>query len=303
MKELLGAHNWLIAFHVNPDGDCIGSALAAEKLVEQLGGKAQLICADPIPPQYRFLEGTERVVREVPSGTWSLLCVDCSDLGRTGELGPKVENLHPIVNIDHHVSNRQFGDYNLVEPKASTGEIIAKLFFDWNLDIHPVAEALYVAIATDTGNFRYSSTDAETHRTAARLIEAGVKVGEVSNKLYDNVPLSTLKLQTMALSKMVIQKNVALTMVTRKMLEESQAKDHETDGIVERLRAIQGIEVAIFLRETERGDVKASLRSKDEIDVNKIAARFGGGGHFHAAGCTFNEPIEKAAKLLLDAFS
>lgn len=300
-RSLLESRDWIVALHANPDGDTIGSALGMREILSQLGRKSVLVCADPIPPHYAFLKGAEQIQQEPPSETgWGLICVDCSDMDRLGETKSALEGLRPRINIDHHVSNRLYGDVNFVEPAAATGELVAKLFESLSLDLVPAAEALYIAISTDTGSFRYSNTTSDTHRIAARLLDCGVDPGRINTYTADSMPLSTLRLQTMALSRIEVRGEAAYTMITRKMLEECGAQDYETDGIVERIRALKGIEVAFLLRETPRGLVKASFRSKGKVDVNRLASSFGGGGHLRAAGATFDCPIEVAAQRILD---
>ncbi|HEY9766763.1 MAG TPA: bifunctional oligoribonuclease/PAP phosphatase NrnA [Chroococcales cyanobacterium] len=302
--EALQERDWLIALHASPDGDAVGSGLGLAELVRLLGRRSLLVCADPPPKKYCFLSGADAISGEVPQWPgWGLLCVDAADLERLGDLKPLVAGFSPVLNIDHHVSNRCFGDLNWVEPVSAAGELVARLFDEAGFDLSLVAEALYVAISTDSGSFRYSSTTPATHRIAARLLEAGVEPGRINSLIYDSMPLSTLCLHTRVLSGVKRVGTAAYATVTRAVLRECGAQESETEGIVEKIRAIKGVEVAFLLRETAKDQIKASLRSKGAVDVNRLAARFGGGGHAQAAGCTFPGSLEEAEKMLLQALA
>ncbi|HBN09694.1 MAG TPA: hypothetical protein DD435_13925 [Cyanobacteria bacterium UBA8530] len=300
--EALEERDWIIALHASPDGDAVGSGLALAELVRLLGRRSLIVCADPVPQKYCFLAGSNGITSEVPQRPgWGLLCVDAADLERLGDLKPLLAGFSPVLNIDHHISNRGFGDLNWVEPVAAAGELVARLFEESGFDLSLAAEALYVAISTDSGSFRYSSTTPDTHRIAARLLEAGVEPGRINSLIYDSMPLSTLCLHTRVLSGVKRIGTAAYAAVTRAMLGECEAQESETEGIVEKIRAIQGVEVAFLLRETSKGQVKASLRSKGAVDVNRLAARFGGGGLTQAAGCTFPGSLEEAEKKMIQA--
>ncbi len=291
--EALRSHRrWIVASHMNPDGDTLGSAIALKQLLRALGHEVHHFCPDPPPRSFGFLAGAEAVETTLPAGDgWGLAALDAADLGRFGEAwASKLARLSPLVVIDHHISNKSFGTYNLILPHdAATGEVVFRLFEQLGIDIDELsANALYTAIATDTGSFRYDGTSPLTHRMVARLIECGVRPGWINQQLFERMARTTLLLHSRALAEAQFLSDglVATTYVTRKMLADAGALDEECEGIVERLRAIEGVDTAIFLRELSDGRLKASFRSKGRVDVNAVAGRFGGGGHVRASGCT-----------------
>ncbi|MBU6428065.1 MAG: bifunctional oligoribonuclease/PAP phosphatase NrnA [Cyanobacteria bacterium REEB65] len=293
--EVLRSHpRWIVASHMNPDGDTLGSAIALKQLLRALGHDVWHFCPDPAPRSCDFLEGAAEVQQTLPSGDdWGVATLDAAEIGRFGEPWATVlSQYRPLVVIDHHISNTAFGTHNLILPHdAATGEVVYRLFEHFGIAIDPVAaNALYVAIVTDTGSFRYDGTSPTTHRMAARLIESGVKPGWVNQQLYERISRTSMLLQSLALSqaRFACDGLVAWTYVSRAMLAEAGASDEECEGIVERLRATEGVDTAVFVRELSDGRLKASLRSKGLVDVNAVAGRFGGGGHVRAAGCTLS---------------
>lgn len=299
---------WFVASHMNPDGDTLGSAIALKQLLRALGHEVRHFCPDPPPRSYQFLAGSEEVETALPDEDWAIATCDAAELGRFGDQwAPRVKAASTLVVVDHHISNEAFGTHNLILPHdAATGEVVFKLFTYFGIEIDPQsADALYVAIATDTGSFRYDATSPTTHKMAAHLIEQGVRPGWLNQQLYEQVSKTTVILQSMALAKARFDQGgkVASTWVSQAMMQEIGAVDEECEGIVERLRSIQGVDTAIFVRELESGRWKASLRSKGEVDVNALAHRFGGGGHIRASGCTVDGPAEQAVEGFLSALA
>ncbi len=304
--EILRNHpKWIVASHMNPDGDTLGSAIALKQLLRSLGHEVRHFCPDVPARVYDFLEGIEEVETSLPEGDdWAIATCDAAELGRfTDKWVPRLKRASIMVVVDHHISNQAFGTHNLILPHdAATGEVVFKLFDHFGIAIDLVAaNALYVAIVTDTGSFRYDGTSPATHRMAAYLIEQGVKPGWLNQQIYEQLTRTTVVVQSLALAKaqFALGDKVAYAWVSRAMLQEAGASDEECEGIVERLRAIKGVDTAVFLRELESGRWKASLRSKGEVDVNAVAARFGGGGHIRASGCTIEGPPEKAMEAIL----
>ncbi|MBM3269308.1 MAG: bifunctional oligoribonuclease/PAP phosphatase NrnA [Candidatus Sericytochromatia bacterium] len=299
--ELLRTHpRWVVASHMNPDGDTLGSAIALKQLLRSLGHEVRHFCPDPPPRNLRFLAGTEEVETTLPEGDdWAIATCDAAEIGRFGDRWTaRVAAARILVVVDHHISNKAFGTHNIILPHdAATGEVVFKLFEHFGVQIDELsANALYLAIATDTGSFRYDGTSPTTHRMAAHLIECGVKPGWINQQIYEQLTRSTVVLQSLALSKLRfdVGGKVAFTAVSQALLAEAGATDEECEGIVERLRAIQGVDTAIFMRELADGRWKVSLRSKGEVDVNALAGHFGGGGHVRAAGCTVAGPPDEA---------
>lgn len=305
-----GPTAWVVASHMNPDGDTLGSAIAMKRLLRAFGHRVLHVCPDPVPAAYRFLPGSDEVVTELPAD-WpdasGLVTLDAADFGRFGRLTERLRDFPLIVVVDHHVSNPRFGHLNLVlDDAAATGEVVYRLFR--HFDVVPDLEAalgMYVALVTDTGSFSYEATNAEAHEMAADLIRLGVQPGVVSRQLFEQVPLPELRIKSMGLARMQLAEGgrVAWTTITRTMLDEAGATEEHAEGLTERLRALQGVEVAFFIRETPQGTLKASLRSKQFVDVSRLAGKFGGGGHRRAAGCTLEGPMDMAVALLLEAIS
>lgn len=303
-----GPATWVVASHMNPDCDTLGSAIALKVLLRTFGHRVLHLCPDPLPATYRFLPGSDEVVTELPAD-WpadsGLVTLDAADFGRFGRLTERLRGFDPIVVVDHHVSNPRYGHVNLVlEDAAATGEVVYRLFRHFG--VVPDREAalgMYAALVTDTGCFSYEATNAASHEMAADLIRLGVKPAEVSRNLFEEVPLPELRVKSMGLARMQLAEGgrVAWTTITREMLAEAGAEEEHTEGLSERLRALKGVEVAFFLRETPHGTLKASLRSKQWVDVSRLAGKFGGGGHRRAAGCTMQGPLESAVADLLEA--
>ncbi|MBO9541779.1 DHH family phosphoesterase [bacterium] len=303
-----GPTTWVVASHMNPDCDTLGSAIAMKRLLRAFGHRVIHLCPDPVPDAYRFLPGADEVVTELPAdlpADAGLVTLDAADMGRFGRLRERLEAFSLIVDVDHHVSNPRFGHVNVVlEDAAATGEVVYRLFKHFAIPIDPeAAVGMYVALVTDTGGFAYEATNAESHEMAAALIRAGVQPGVISRALYEHVPLAELKIKAMGLASATLAAagRVAYTTITRAMLDEVGAKEEHTEGLSESLRALAGVEVSFFLRETASGALKASMRSKAAVDVSRLAAKFGGGGHRRAAGCTFDMPMDQAVQTLLEA--
>lgn len=297
---------WTVASHMNPDGDTLGSAIAMAQLLRALGHEVLHVCPDPPPALYGFLTGCDQVQTSLPAG-WDggLVTLDAADMGRFGALREGLARLAPVVNVDHHATNPRFGDLNLVlTDAAATGEVVYRLFRHFQLPIDPVAaQGMYVALVMDTGRFCYEATSASSFEMAAELVRAGVRPEWVSRHLYETVPLAELRIKGLAFEAMELLADgqLAATVLTRAMLAAAGAKEEHTDGISEALRALEGVEVSFFLRETATGDFKASLRSKTRVDVAAIASQFGGGGHVRAAGCNLPGPAAAAYATMLAA--
>lgn len=296
--DVLRTHRrWVVVAHVTPDGDTAGCALAMAALLRALGGRVEVVCPDPFPQQYRFLAGADEVlIDRLPEDVQDVgvVTVDFTDWGRVCTLADRLRELHPIVVVDHHISNQRFGDHNLVVPSAAaTGEVVFALFQHFGVPLgKDAAEALYTAIVTDTGRFSYGATGAHTHRIAAHLIDCGVVPQCVNQQIFEQTSVAQMRLKSAAIERMHLEfgGKVAWTIITRRMLAEYGATEEDCDGIAERLRSLAGVDTSFYLREQEDGRYKVSLRSKGAVDVNRLASHFGGGGHLRAAGCTIEAP-------------
>jgi len=298
----------LITGHVMPDGDSIGSVLALKLALESTGRQATAAGPDPVPRLYRFLPGARdyRVAEAVEEEYDAFIALDCSVPQRLGEGFRKlIHKSAVVVNIDHHLGTDGFGTHNHIDSKAAaTGEIVFDLLEEMNIPLTAeIATCLYVAIATDTGSFQYESTVPETHRRIARIIEAGVPVAEVSTRLYEEKPLVILRLLNAALNTLALTDcgRVAWMTMTLEIMKRTGAEDEHAEGVVNYARSISGVEISLFFREIAPDRYKISFRSKGKVDVNQLAALFGGGGHRRAAGCIVEGKSAEVVALVVEA--
>ncbi|PKM83586.1 MAG: bifunctional oligoribonuclease/PAP phosphatase NrnA [Firmicutes bacterium HGW-Firmicutes-13] len=298
-------NNYLIASHLNPDGDSVGSLLALGMALMGMGKKVTLTTIDPVPLKYRFLPGTDFIKewKEVNSQEFNYLVVlDCSDLSRLEPLSRDLFVRERMINIDHHVTNEFFAEYSYVNPRAgSVGEIIFQLLEQMKLKItYDMALCLYVAVCTDTGSFRYSNTSAGTHRTAARLLELGVEPSYMTEKIYENVTKEGILLIREALNTLSFDygDKIAHITITNVIMNRTGAREEDTEGIVNYTRNIQGVEIGILFREICEWKTRVGFRSRN-IDVSKLAGMFNGGGHPRAAGCQVNKDLPEAKREVL----
>lgn len=297
-----------IVCHMNPDGDALGSMLGLGLALEQLNKKVVYMCPDPVPAQYKFLPGSERVSILDPNNINSqlLIFVDCSDEDRVGQkflkhLPATVE----VINLDHHVSNTFFGKYNYVDIEAAaTGEIILELLKLLDVDLtHETASNLYVAISTDTGSFKFPNTTSKTHSLAAELLDTGINLSEITGALYEEVPMESFEVLKLGLANLKIhpEGKLAYIALTRQEIMSVGASDEHVEGLVGYAKAIAGIEIGVLFKEVADDGVKVSFRSKGKVDVAKLAGRFGGGGHKRASGCRLNENLNNAVNKIITA--
>ena len=298
---------FVVVGHVNPDGDCLGSICAMKLGLKQLGKTVLAVVPDGIPELYTYHPGDDETLRELPSNLGEYVAVvdDCENLGRTGALAEKLTECDSILEIDHHPgTDARDADIGVIDPEsASTGEIVFALLRECGVRIGPdIAECVMTAVMTDTGAFRFANVKADTLRHAADLVDAGANVTDVAQKVYESRSISTLRLLGMSMSTLTtaLDGRVVYAMVTRKMIEESGASVAETEGLVNYVRSVRDVEVAILFREDDDAVTKVSLRSKNGGDISLIARSFGGGGHRMAAGCTLMLPIGEAIETILD---
>lgn len=298
---------WVVCPHMRPDADTLGSSLALARLIRALGRRADVVCADAVLPQYAFLPGAEQVLvnrlpDDLPEG-WGVVTLDAAELDRLGRLATLVADRKPFVNLDHHVSNQRFGTHNWVDLRsAATGELVYLLYDYFGVAVDAeAAQALYAALVTDTGFFRYPATTARTLAIASALVGTGIDFPGLIGEIYERKRVAAVKLLGLALAELRLEAGgrVAWTSVSKRLLAEAGAEEDESEGIVEMLRAIDGVEVLYILREAEH-EVRVSLRAKGDHDVNAIARHFGGGGHSQAAGCVIAAPLEEAERQLRD---
>jgi len=311
LAALRGHERFTVTSHENPDGDALGSLLAMHLALGQLGKDSVMVLTgqSPLPGEYRFLDLAGRgLLREVPAdqATRVLLAVDCANATRIVDQALLTEA--PLtLNIDHHHDNTRFADVNLVVPEASsTGELLSDIFALLGVELTPdIAEALYVALVTDTGRFQYTNTTPKALRLAADLVEAGADVHKVFQGVYETVQFAKLKLLARALDRAQVFEGgrIVVSYLLRGDFGEVGAAEPYSEGIIDYLRAVEGAQLAALIREPPRDGSparKVSLRaSVDELDVSAIARDFGGGGHRQAAGFGSDLSIEEITERIV----
>jgi phosphoesterase RecJ-like protein len=304
---------FLVVTHENPDGDALGSLLATTLALRQLGKDALMFLSGdaPLPREYSFMQ-LDGVLRELPDDTEErvLVAVDCAKVDRIGPDRAPVERARLVVNIDHHHDNSRFGDINLIAPEASsTGELLRDVFRELAVELTAeIAEPRYLALVTDTGTFQYSSTTPKSYRLAAEHIEAGADFHAVFREVYESLELAKLKLLARALDRTRVLEGgrMIVSHLLRTDFAEVGAVEAYSEGIIDFLRAVEGAELAVLIREPPRDTGPArrvSLRSSiDELDVSAIARAVGGGGHRRAAGFSSEASIDEITELVRQGF-
>lgn len=303
---------FLVTSHEAPDGDALGSLLATGLALAELGKDAVMFLGGeaPLPGEYRFLELGERgLLRELPADAAerTLIAVDCASESRVGAQAGLVEAAPLTINIDHHHDNPRFGEVNLVvENASSTGEVLADVIRDLGVELTPeIAEALYIALVTDTGRFQYANTTPKALRLAAELVEAGADVNRVFQGVYENVQFAKLKLLARALEHAQVLEGgeIVVSHLLRGDFEAVGATEPYSEGIIDVLRSVEGSIVSALIREPPRDGGptrKVSLRSSvDEVDVSAIARKSGGGGHRGAAGFSSELSVEELTDFIV----
>lgn len=299
-----------VTAHFRPDGDAIGSTLALGLALQSMGKKVYMWNEDGVPARYAFLEGASQIQLlpdEVPADMEMLICVDTGDWKRLGDRTQQLFAGFPlIVNIDHHGTNTRYGHVQIIEPEtAACAFVLYNILKSWGVPFtKAIADALYVGISTDTGSFQYGSTTADVMRAAGELLAAGVNVAEVNRRVYQEVPYTSLLLQREVLNHMVVECGGALahySMPGGRKAELGVGLE-DTKDLVDVVRVLQGVKVAVIFEDLEDGRIRMSLRSKDSaISVAAIAAQFGGGGHAMAAGIRMRGALEECRERLLCA--
>ncbi|UCG61855.1 MAG: bifunctional oligoribonuclease/PAP phosphatase NrnA [Candidatus Zixiibacteriota bacterium] len=310
MAILNGSASVLVASHVDPDGDALGTQLAVAAFLEHLGKEVFLVRDNDIPFKYRFLPGIDRIplVDDYRADQVfdAAVILECPNIERIGRASKLLNGGIRVINIDHHQDNGLFGKVNWINAGASSvGEMVYELFEGTGFKIDgEVAEQLYTAILTDTGRFRYRSTSPRAMHIAGNLIEAGADPQAICDRVYYNLQPSTMKLIGKVLNSIEFHHGgqVCLLFLTREMLEQTGADESESDGLVDYALFNAGVRAGALLKEIDGGKTKVSFRSKDGINVASIAGRFGGGGHFNASGCIFDVPIKDTKQKLLRIF-
>lgn len=289
------AQSVAIGGHVRPDGDCVGSCLGLyHYLTEQFENKKIDVYLESVPEAFSFLTGADAAYREEKDEVYDLfIALDCGDVDRLGFCRGMFSQAQKTVNIDHHISNTNFGNYNHVEGgSSSTCEVLYRLFEDEMIS-KETAECLYLGIVHDTGVFKHSNTSKATMEAAGALLTKGVS----SSKIIDDSFYRKTYLQNQILGRCLLESillldgKIIFSAVSQKMMQLYGAVPSDLDGIIDQMRVTEGVEVAILLREEGCRCHKVSMRSNGKVDVSKISCMFGGGGHKMAAGCTMNGSV------------
>jgi phosphoesterase RecJ-like protein len=307
--EVLRAnHRFAVLSHVRPDGDALGSQLALALSLQLLGKDVTVWNEDGLLEKYSFLPGGERL-RQPPPEPQDFevaLALDTATQSRLGTAGEAVRSAQKWINIDHHPSNPGYGDLVHIDPTSpATGQILFELIRSEQLPMNSaIAENLFVAISTDTGSFQYPNTTARTFEIGAELVRGGVNVGRISQLLYENYPRRRTELLRELLGTMRFDANgqIASFGLSLKGIAELKVKPEDNEGLIDHLRAIQGVIVAVFFEELAEGKVRVSMRSKNEdVDVSAICQKFGGGGHKLAAGARVRGTLAEVQQKILEA--
>ena len=304
VEVIRDSQKFLLTTHEGPDGDALGSLLGMHELLGYLGKDSVMFLAAkefPLPSEYRHIP-LENVFHDPPTDLEDrvVIFLDCGNAERM-PVDFLTEGGKLVVNVDHHHDNTDFGDIFFVDPAASsTAEIVHRIAMELDVTITPViATALYIGIVTDTGRFMYDSTAPETHEVAAALLRAGVDVDDVNRRVYESLPVEKVALLGRALQNLVVgcDGRVITTYITAGDYEATGSGEEMTEGIIDHLRSVEGVEVAAVIRdqmESGGSTRRISLRAgAPGVDVSKIARGFGGGGHVKAAGCSSDLSYEE----------
>ncbi len=295
----------LIATHVNPDGDAVGSLLALGLGLKQLKKKITLYMRDPVPRMYQFLPSRALIQNALPSQKFDLtLIVDVGDRERVSDEIKAFAGCGVTVSIDHPAQGPSDVDFSYCLPKrAACGEIIFELFKALRLRItKPIATCLYTAIVTDTGSFKYSNTTSATFEMCARLVAQGVEVWRVAEQCFETSTAERLLLLSRALAGLTVHPTKRIAWITLRHADflASGALPEDTEGLINYPRSIDTVEVAIFFKEQADGKIKVSFRSKETVDVAKLALEWKGGGHARASGCTMMGTMEEVVNRVVE---
>jgi phosphoesterase RecJ-like protein len=305
---LRSQRRFLLTGHENPDGDCLGAQAALFHLLRALGKEPVIVNPDPLGKAHDFLQKHTPFGHAVPDRPLPpfdvVVLLDCSQLSRTGALAPRLrESGKPIAVIDHHIgSDHGDGSVCYVDPTAAaTGALVRRLFRELGVPLSPAAaEGVFLSLISDTGWFRYSNADAEVFAMASELIAAGVDGSAIYDALYRRNHPECARLLAEALQRhaLRLQGRLAIASLDRSLMERAARADFDTDAVLDPLRSLEGVEVVALLKERFDGAVKVSLRARRDVDVQRIAAVFGGGGHKKAAGATLRTSLPEAERAI-----
>jgi phosphoesterase RecJ-like protein len=307
-RVLREKERFLIACHENPEGDAIGSELALALALRKMGKTATVLNADPVPANLLFLPGADTVVFAEDGSKYDVaVVVDCGSPERTGRIAQELLKCPVLINIDHHRTNGDLGELSLVDPDAAaTGLLIHRVLSVMKYEIGlDVAINLYVAVLTDTGSFHYGSSSPEAFEVAGEMVRRGVDPWAVAEQVYETQSVHRLRLLGRVLDSLDVSSDGRVACITTMCedLREFESGKDALEGFINYPRSIVGVEVAVSFREEEGGVFRVSFRSKGRVDVSAVAARFGGGGHHNAAGCTVPGTLTEVKKRVLETLA
>lgn len=305
LEALRDCQTVCVAGHVRPDGDCVGSQLGLTLALLAQG--KQVVCwnEDPLPQKYRFLDPDHHLQKPKPNRAFdSVIATDCASFERLGRVGQCVGQRKLLINIDHHASNTRYGDLDWVSPREpSAGELIFRLLkvARWPIT-KPIADCLFTAVSTDTGSFQYPTTRPATYHVAGELVRRGADLSRICSEVYQSYPLCRARLLKHVYShfRLTADNRIAYLWLKRADFARTGADSTDTEGLIDHIRAIEPVVIACIFEEIEPALTRVSLRSKsDRVDVNQIAAQFGGGGHAAAAGARIpGQPLSTQRRVI-----
>ncbi len=305
IKQIKCNRSFIIASHMNPEGDAISSSLAIAHFLKKLKKRVWIFNKDKLPEQFSFLPDYKSVKNYLPDEQFDVAII--VDTARIDLVGREFQdflksNVAMTIKIDHHTTEEKFADIEIVVPDAcSTGEVIYNIFrrmkYKINLDI---ANCIYTSIFTDTGGFHFPNSGVNAFIIASKMVQLGVKPWKIYDYLYDRQPVNSIKLLAAVLNTLEVRASgsIASIHITRRMLESTGTTKKDTEGLINYPRSINGVKIAVMFREDD-GRIKVSLRSKGDVDVSKIAEKYGGGGHKGAAAFIYEKNMKETKEKIL----
>lgn len=305
-EHLRATDNFLVTSHVSPDGDALGSMLAVGEVLDAMGKQVRLFNESGLPERFRWLSPRQKILRLLPdTEPETIIVLDCGSPQRPGALLAPWLSSKTVVNIDHHLDNPMFGSINWVDQRvSSTGEMVGMLARELNVPLAGLlGEYVYLSLISDTGDFCFSNTRPETLEMAAEILRLGLLPGPFHEQRQSTGTINQLRMRGTVTQQATLhsQGRISLISFTRELFRQTGTGPEDTEGLVNRVLYLRGVQAAIATREEDNGSIKFSLRSKGDVNVQAVAARFGGGGHRNAAGGTLDMSVDEAGRTLVDA--